>query len=83
MPLLQEVEIISYDKSSNTCTGQNQYGELFEIDPFVGCAIYLSDIDYITDKGFEVIGNRYIMSGFTVYDTHVVPHEGCFTLKGE
>ncbi len=80
--LMQKVKIISYNKETNTCVGENQYGEKFDIDPFVGCAIFMDDAEYLADKGFEAVGKTYVMSMYSVYASNVVPHEGGFHLIG-
>lgn len=70
------VKIVSYDKASNTCTAELQDGRIIELDPFVGCAIDMTDDEYEKDKGFGIVGNVYALTEYTVYTDNVVPHEG-------
>ncbi len=70
------IKIIDYDKASNTCTAQLLNGGIIEVDPFVSCAIKLSDKDYESDKGFEIIGNSYLLIEYHVYKESVTPSEG-------
>ncbi len=69
------VKITDYDKASNTCTAQLLNGDIIELDPFVGCAISMTDYDYEKDKGFDIIGNSYLLTEYTVYKENVVPSE--------
>lgn len=74
--LTVRVKIIDYDKSSNTCTAQSLNGDIFELDPFVGCAISMTDDDYKKGKGFDIVGRSYLLTEYTVYRDNVVPDEG-------
>lgn len=70
------VKITEYDKASNTCTAQLLNGDIIELDPFVGCAIEMTDADYKKGKGFDIVGNSYLLTEYTVYKENVVPSEG-------
>jgi len=70
------VKIIGYDQAANTCIAQLLNGDVFELDPFVGCAIEMSDEDYEGGKGFELIGKSYILTEYTVYKSNIVPANG-------
>jgi len=70
-----QVKIISYDEMKNTCTAELQNGNKVEIDPYVGCAIALSDDDYRAGKGADIVGSSYVLTSYTVYPYGVVPHE--------
>jgi len=70
------VKITDYDKASNTCTAQLLNGDIIELDPFVGCAIELTDEDYENNKGFDIVGKTYLLTEYTVYKDNVVPGEG-------
>lgn len=70
------VKIIGYDKASNTCTAQLLNGDIIELDPFVGCAISMTDDDYEKDRGFDIVGKSYFLTEYTVYKENVVPSEG-------
>ena len=70
------VKIIDYDQGANTCVAQLLNGDVFELDPFVGCAIEMSDDEYESGKGFELVGKDYILTEYTVYKDNVVPIEG-------
>jgi hypothetical protein len=70
-----QVQIIAYDKQSNDCTGKLLNGNIISIDPFVGCAIKMTDEEYENNKGAELVGCIFILHSYSVYPTHVVPHE--------
>ncbi len=74
--IIVRVKITDYDKASNTCTAQLLNGDIIELDPFVGCAIDMTDDDYENNKGFDVVGNSYLLTEYTVYKEIVVPSEG-------
>ena len=71
-----QVKIISYDYESNVCQGKLLNGDIIEIDPFVGCAIPLTDEEYFNGNGGNIIGKSYTLTRYSVYPTYVVPHEG-------
>ena len=73
IPIL--IKILSYDKELNNCIAELQNGNMIAFDPFVGCAIELSDDDYEKGKGFDVVGKSYILTEYSVYAHNVVPHE--------
>lgn len=70
------VKITDYDKVSNTYKAQLLNKDIIELDPFVGCAIDMTDEDYEKGKGFDIIGNSYLLTGYIVYKERVVPSEG-------
>jgi hypothetical protein len=71
------IQFTAYDKLANTCQAKiTQTGEVFEIDPFVGCAISMTDEQYSDDFGYTIVGKKYCMKEYTVYDGYVVPHAG-------
>jgi len=70
------VKITDYDKTSNTCTAQLLNGDIIELDPFVSCAINMTDEEYESGKGFDIVGNNYLLTAYTVYKGNVVPHKG-------
>lgn len=70
------LKVTNYDKASNTCTAQLLNGDIIELDPFVGCAINMTDEEYEKGKGFDIVGNNYILTEYTVYKENVVPSEG-------
>ena len=68
------IEITKYDFDTNTCTAKRLDSAMeFTFDPFVSCAIALSDEDYIAGRGSNVVGNRYLVTEYTVYECSVVP----------
>lgn len=71
-----KVKVISYDKKLNTCKANLSSGEIIDLDPFVGCAIPMTDEEYKNDKGFLTVGNDYVLTEYSVYKHNVVPHEG-------
>lgn len=70
------VEIAEYDKESNTCKGILLNGDIIVIDPFVYCAIPLSDEDYEAGKGGDIVGNVYILTIYDVTKDGVYPNNG-------
>ena len=70
------ITISSYDKETNTCKATLLNGDVISLDPFVGCALELSDDDYEAGRGADVVGNTYILVEYTVYRESVVPSEG-------
>jgi len=69
------VKIVSYNKDVNTCKAELLNGDIIELDPFVACAVELSDEDYHSGKGGDIIGNSYILTEYHVYKDQVVPME--------
>ena len=51
-------------------------GDVIELDPYVGCAVELSDEDYSAGKGADIVGNDYLLTEYTAYKNSIVPHEG-------
>ena len=70
------ITISSYDKETNTCKATLLNGDVICLDPFVGCALELSDDDHEAGCGADVVGNTYILVEYTVYRESVVPSEG-------
>lgn len=76
------LKVISYDKETNTCKAQLLNGDIVDFDPFVGCAVKLTDDDYHNGKGSEIVGKSVILTQYTVYHDNVVPHqEGMFEIE--
>lgn len=71
-----QIEITEYDHARNVCKAKLQNGNIIEIDPFVSCAIPLTDEAYNAGRGAEIVGKSYILTGYSVYPIHVLPHEG-------
>lgn len=69
------IEIIEYDKDLNTCKGRLLNGDIVDVDPFVGCAISMTDEEYQEGKGFSCVGRSYILTEYSVYRDNIVPHE--------
>ncbi len=67
------VKIKEYDKARNVCYAELLNGDKIELDPFVSCAIPLSDDEYTNNKGFECVGDEYLLIEYTVYKERVVP----------
>lgn len=73
IPLI--IEIIEYDKSSNTCIAELQTGETVNFDPFVSCSLVMDELKYFEGFGFSYVGKKYLMTEYSVYLDCVVPHE--------
>lgn len=69
------LKVISYDNESNTCKAQLLNGDIVNFDPFVGCAIELSDEDYKNGFGSKLVDKSYLLTFYTVYRDAIVPHE--------
>ena len=70
-----------YDKDRNIFKAILPSYEVVYFDPFVGCAIELSDEEYAHDKGFEYENKAYLLTEFRVQKWGVtsymiVPNEG-------
>ena len=70
------VEITDYKRDTNTCTAKLLNGDYIELDPFVCCAIELTDTDYENGKANELVGDVFILTEYHVYKESVVPVEG-------
>ena len=69
------LKVISYDKETNTCKAQLLNGDIVDFDPFVSCAVNLTDDDYHNGKGSEIVGKSFILTIYSVYPNNVVPHQ--------
>ena len=77
-----EIEITSYDKNFNICKATTGTGILINIDPFVWCALPLSDEAYERGDGNLTVGKRYDLTKYSVDHHVVIPSEGgMFELK--
>ena len=70
------VKITEYNKDRNACKAKLLNGDVVDLDPYVCCAIDLSDDDYETGKGADIVGNDYLLTEYTVYNDSIVPHAG-------
>lgn len=69
------VKITEYDKDSNTCKASLLNGDIITLDPFVGCAIRMTDGEYHDGVGYSLVGKTYLLYKYSVYPDYVVPHE--------
>ena len=74
--IMIRLKITSYDKSANVCKAELLNGDIITLDPFAGCAIELSDEEYESGAGADIVGNTYILTEYTVYVYSVVPSMG-------
>ena len=70
-----------YDKDKNFFTAILPSDEIVFFDPFVSCAIELSDEDYEKGKGFEFENKAYLVTEFSVQKWDIksymiIPREG-------
>ena len=70
-----------YDKYKNMFKAILPSDEIVYFDPFVGCAIELSDEDYANDRGFEYVNKAFLLTDFSVKRLNIisyliVPSEG-------
>lgn len=70
-----QIKITEYNFEFNTCNGMLQNGNYVCIDPFVGCAIKLTDDDYKAGKGSELVGKTFLLIAYSVYPDYVCVHE--------
>lgn len=70
------IEITKYNESSNTCVAKLRDGSIINFDPFVGCAIPLTDDEYREGKAHALVGNSYLLIRYSVERNGVYPHEG-------
>ena len=73
------IKITAYIKSKNVCNATLQNGNIIEVDPFVSCAIPLSDDEYRAGDGAKIVGKSFILTAYSVYPCGVTPHEGGMT----
>lgn len=73
------IKIIKYNFDKNVCKAILQDGKIIDIDPFVGCALELTDADYNEKKGYDIVGNIYILTDYSVHPGMVLPSEGGMT----
>ena len=57
-----QIEITEYDQARNVCKAKLQNGNIIEIDPFVSCAIPLTDEEY-----YVIIMDTHIKIGCKLY----------------
>ena len=70
------ITITAYDIKANTCTAVTDSGvTLQNFDPFVGCAVKMTDDQYYQGFGNSFVGKRYLMTEYSVYPSSIVPHE--------
>ena len=69
------VKITEYNKEKNVCTAELLNSDKIELDPFVSCAIPMTDGQYSSGIGFELVGKEFILIEYTVYKQNVVPHK--------
>jgi len=67
--------ITEYNPLSNNCRAQLQDDNFICLDPFVSCAINMTDEEYAAGEGHNLVGKTYLMTSYTVYKHEVVPHE--------
>ena len=60
------IHVTKYFKDKNFCEGSLASGELVAFDPFVCCAITLSDEDYAAGKGGDTVHKNYLLTSFSV-----------------
>ena len=70
-----QIEITGYNFDRNVCVAQLSNGNFIEVDPFVGCAVRLSDDDYVAGKGADLVGKKFVLTSYSVYPSTIVPHE--------
>ena len=75
-PLTLHIQLIEYRKESNDFIAKTSLGESFVFDPFVSCALSMTDGEYRDGKGFELVGREFLMTHYTVTPDNVYSHEG-------
>lgn len=67
--------VTHYDKATNTCKAVLQNGDIVDFDPYVGCAIRLSDDEYENGEGKDIVGCEFLLIEYTVTRRMITPHE--------
>tara|TARA_R110002096_G_C14661646_1_gene728198 strand:- start:25547 stop:25831 length:285 start_codon:yes stop_codon:yes gene_type:complete len=75
-PLTIQIQLIEYRKESNDFIAKTRLGESFVFDPFVSCALSMTDNEYENGKGFDFVGHDFLMNHYTVTHDNVYSHEG-------
>lgn len=70
------LKITEYDSDINVCKAELLNGDIITLDPFVFCAIDLSDEDFEAGRGADIVGKTYILTKYTVYIDVVAPDKG-------
>ena len=70
------VKITEYNKESNTCKAELLNGDIINLDPFVSCAIDLTDGDYHNGRGADIVGKSYLLTKYSVTADQVTPDNG-------
>lgn len=71
-----QIYITEYHEASNTCTAKLQNGNYIKLDPFVSCAVEMSNSDFENGKGHELVGKSYLITKYWVTPGEVIPDEG-------
>lgn len=74
--ITQRLTIVAYNKDSHECEAKLLNGDIIILDPFVSCAIEMTDEDCVLGKGFDIVGNSYLLTEYSVYKSCVVPEKG-------
>ncbi len=70
------VKVLSYNKDINSCQAVTSCGDKISFDPFVFCAIRMTDEEYEEDYGYTIVGNTYDLYKYQVDVDQVYPLEG-------
>jgi hypothetical protein len=73
------IKVVSYDKDINCCTAECN-GVMVEFDPYVLCALPLSDEEYQKGQGAQIVGNTYIVSDYFTISDIICPKQNGMTL---
>ena len=71
-----QIRIKSYNKSTNTCQAYLQNGNIIDIDPFVACAVEMTDDEYNADKGYDMVDKSFVLIDYSVSPFWVIPTAG-------
>jgi len=80
-----QLHVKEYFKDRNYCEAVLASGEIVAFDPFVSCAITLSDDDYNSGRGADIVKRNFLITDFSVqpwfehdqrYHYMVTPNEG-------
>lgn len=77
------LKVIGYDKEKNVCQAVLQNGDQVEFDPYVSCAIPLTDEDYHAGRGADIVGNEYLLTSFSVYPYMIIPNQDGIVRVGD
>lgn len=69
------LKVTGYDKERHVCQAVLQNGDIVDFDPYVGCAIRLSDEECRNGKGKDIVGCEFLLIEYAVTRRMITPYE--------